>query len=743
LAPCGGPVASFTLTLTPLAGFGNITTGANSASQFFNLAGANLTGAPGSITVTAPSADFQVSNNNSTWGSSTTIAYSSTTLTATAVYVRFTPQTVGPKSGNVTITGAGVSTAATVAVSGTGIVPPPSVTAGTVSDFGSIVLLNNSASQSFNITGANLTGFPGVLTITAPSTDFQVSNDNSSWAAAATIAYAAATLTSTPVYVRFVPQALGVRSGNVTITGGGLGSAVNVAVSGTGVAAPVPNLSASVLTGFGSLCLNTTGGPNSFTITGTNLTTANVTIAALAGYTYSTSAAGTYTTTLSLTQTGGSYSQTIYVKFTPVAAVSYNGNIVLGGGGTPSNTNVAVTGTGVNTVPSLTTGGSSAITSVAATLAGTIVSNGCTAVTAYGIEYSTVNGFANGAGTQVASTNLAAGNFTSALSGLLPATTYYYKAYATNGGGTGYGLQQSFTTATPVLSGSALTSFGAVCINSTAGPNSFTITGINLTNANVTVGPLTGYSFSATTGGTYTSSLSFTQTGGAFSQPVFVKFTPTAVGSVNGNIPVSGGAAATVNVPATGAGINSAATITTGAATVTSANDANLAGAVTNTGCSPVTVYGFEYSGISGFTNGYGTKVSSSNLASGAFSANLTGLVQSGVYYYKAWAVNNGGISYGAEQTFTMKSIPSGLTIYSSPVARGGKIHFTLNGIRPDHYAAQLLNSNGQLVFQKDMIVQVDFIDDSFVIPSNIVPGVYSLQVGSIGFRVKKTFIIQ
>src|SRR5882757_4150915 len=75
--------------------------------------------------------------------------------------------------------------------------------------------------------------------------------------------------------------------------------------------AAIPALSATTLTGFGNVCLNATSTPNSFTITGTNLTTANVTVGPLAGYSFSTTSGGTYTTSLNLTQTGGAYSQAI------------------------------------------------------------------------------------------------------------------------------------------------------------------------------------------------------------------------------------------------------------------------------------------------------------------------------------------------------------------------------------------------------------------------------------------------
>jgi hypothetical protein len=115
------------------------------------------------------------------------------------------------------------------------------------------------------------------------------------------------------------------------------------------IVAPPSLLSANALTGFGNVCVNSTAGANSFTITGTTLTTANVTVGALTGYTYCTTSAGTYAASLDLVQPGGSYSQLIYVKFSPTLIQSYDGNIPIGGGGA-APVNVAVTGSGVQTV---------------------------------------------------------------------------------------------------------------------------------------------------------------------------------------------------------------------------------------------------------------------------------------------------------------------------------------------------------------------------------------------------------
>ena len=415
-----------------------------------------------------------------------------------------------------------------------------------------------------------------------------------------------------------------------------------------------PTLSAGSLPSFGNVCSNTVAGPNTFTITGTNLSTADVTVGALAGYTFSTTSGGTYTNSLTLTQPGGSYSQAIFVKFSPTAVQSYNGNISVSGGGATA-INVAATGSGTNDMPTVTTGSASSITANSATAAGNISAVGCSSVTAYGIEYSTTSGFANGSGTAVTSSNLAGGNFSSNLSGLASGTTYYYHAYATNSGGTGYGAQQSFTTVStsPALSATSLTAFGNVCTGSSGGPNSFTVTGTNLSNADITVGPLAGYTFSTTAGGTYTNSLTLTQAGGSYSQQVFVKLSPTAIQSYNGNIPVSGGGAPAQNVAASGAGVNTMATVATGAASAITSSGATAAGSISSNGCSNVTAYGIEYSTTSGFANGSGTQLPSSNLASGTFSSNMTGLSQSTVYYYHAYATNGAGTAYGTQQTFT------------------------------------------------------------------------------------------
>lgn len=623
-------------------------------------------------------------------------------------------------------------------------VPASLTVAGTINDFGNVFIGSSSAAQSYNLSGANLTGAPGNITVSAPSTDFQVSNDNSAWGATTNITYATATLAATPVWVRFSPQSAGLKTGDVSNAGGGVATPVNVAVSGTGAVPVTPVLSATSLAAFGSICLNTTSAPNSFTINGVNLTTEDVTVGPLAGYTYSTTSGGTYTTSLTLTQPGGTFTQNVFVQFTPTAAQSYDGNIAVGGGGAPAAT-VAASGSGANNPATVTTGTATAVTTTTATLGGSVSSIGCSAVTAYGIVYSTTNNFPNGSGTIVASTNIAGGAFTAVATGLTPGTVYYYRAYATNTGGTAYGAQQTFTTATPVLTATPLTAFGALCVNTTGGPNNFTISSTGLGTANVTVGALPGYTYSTTSGGTYTSTLSLTQPGGAYSQIIFVKFTPTAIQSYNGNITVGGGGANTINVAASGSGANVPPGVTTGAISAVNTNKATIAGAITSQGCSFVTTQGFEYSGIMNFTPGTGTKLPVGTVdGAGNFATTITGLAQGTTYYVRAYATSAAGTSYGVQDNFTTVAIRDTLTVYGIPAQRNSSLRFSVNKIKPDHYAVVLFNSNGQKVFRKDFIVQTTFINDAVFIPGTLQPGVYVFQLeNNNGYRERRTIMIR
>ncbi|MBK8365260.1 MAG: hypothetical protein IPL24_16785 [Bacteroidetes bacterium] len=113
-----------TLTRSPATlTFANQAVSTTSASQNFLLSGANLSPAASDITVTAPSTDYVVSNDDITFGPTALVPYTAGTITNVPVYVRFAPQSAGLKTGDVTFSGGSVSTPPVVGLSGTGFIP--------------------------------------------------------------------------------------------------------------------------------------------------------------------------------------------------------------------------------------------------------------------------------------------------------------------------------------------------------------------------------------------------------------------------------------------------------------------------------------------------------------------------------------------------------------------------------------------------------------------------------------------
>lgn len=120
----------------------------------------------------------------------------------------------------------------TTELTGSATTPILNVSTATLTGFTYINGAGPSTSQSFNLSGSNLTGAPGNITVTG-STDYEVSSDDSAFGASATVPYAAATLSSTPVYVRLkAGLATGAyNSQTISISGGG--ATQSVTCSGT------------------------------------------------------------------------------------------------------------------------------------------------------------------------------------------------------------------------------------------------------------------------------------------------------------------------------------------------------------------------------------------------------------------------------------------------------------------------------------------------------------------------------
>jgi len=451
-----------------------------------------------------------------------------------------------------------------------------------------------------------------------------------------------------------------------------------------GSVTPAPTLSSNMPTSFGNVCINTVPGSNTFTLTGTDLTSANVTVGPLSGFQFSQDNS-TFSSSITFTLPGpGAQNKVIYIRFLPIATLNYDGNIPVSGGGAAAIA-VPVSGSGVNTVPVISNGITSLITSNSATVGAAISSIGCSAITGYGIEYSTTPGFANGTGTIVPSSNLSGGNFSVNLSALAPpGQIFYYHTYATNGGGTIYGTENSFTLlnnipslSVPSSGAGSLSGFGSVCINTNTITNSFSLSGSVLNGGNISIGPLTGFTFATNSSGPFSNTITLTTAGTDYSYTgavltgclIFVKFSPTAVNSFNGAIPISGAGAPPLNIPVTGSGVNTSAIVTSDFPIVLTTTSAVLQGTISNAGCGVLLDYGIEY-GTAPFAAGSGTVVPSGNLSGSQFSSNIPALLPSTTYYFYAYATTNAGTVYGSMANFTTLKRPVKLAIISiSPIS--------------------------------------------------------------------------
>ena len=95
--------------------------------------------------------------------------------------------------------------------------------------------------------------------------------------------------------------------------------------------------------------------------------------------------------------------------------------------------------------PILTTNALTAITQTGVTTGGNITSDSGLPITSRGVVWSTSQSPTISLSTKT-SNGTGIGSFTSLLTNLIPKTTYYVRAYATNSAGTGYGNEISFTT---------------------------------------------------------------------------------------------------------------------------------------------------------------------------------------------------------------------------------------------------------------------------------------------------------
>lgn len=336
-------------------------------------------------------------------------------------------------------------------------------------------------------------------------------------------------------------------------------------------------------------------------------------------------------------------------------------------------------------VPVLNTQDITSITTNSAASGGNITSDGGAAVTSRGVCWSMVTGPAVADSKSTDGTG--SGTFTSSLSGLVPGTKYYIRAYAINIAGVGYGNELSFTTTpgnVPVLStttvtavtkttassGGNITSDGGAMVN-TRGVCWSTSSNPTISDNKTSDGNGTGIFTSNLTGLTpgttyhiraYASSIIGTGYGED------LNFTTNPPDQLPPTVAIS---AAT--------GVNNATATINGAV-----NANNLNTDVT-----------FEY----GKTTLYGTTVPAlqspvtGNTITNV-SATISGLTPGTLYHYKVRAVSTSGTVESEDMTFTTTQVPVAITEAASPVT---SVTAILNGkVNPSNLTTDVFFEYGQ-----------------------------------------------
>lgn len=281
------------------------------------------------------------------------------------------------------------------------------------------------------------------------------------------------------------------------------------------------------------------------------------------------------------------------------------------------------------------------VTINSATAGGDVSSDGGAAVTARGVCWSTTS--SPTVSNSKTSDGTGTGAFVSNISGLLPGTMYYMRAYATNIIGTAYGNEISFTTTSLLLSTLTTNTVTTIATSTaTAGGNITSDGGATVSARGVcwSVSANPTISNSKTSDGTGAGAFSSSLTGLTPATTYYVRaYATNSVGTAYGN-QVTFTTAQQLVVP----------TLTTSSASAITAISASLGGAISSDGGSPVTARGVCWATSTSPT--ISNSITSNGTGTGSFTSSLTGLLSATTYYVRAYATNAVGTAYGNEISF-------------------------------------------------------------------------------------------
>lgn len=294
--------------------------------------------------------------------------------------------------------------------------------------------------------------------------------------------------------------------------------------------------------------------------------------------------------------------------------------------------------------PMVSTAIASNITGSTFTIGGSVIANGASSVTAYGVCWATTQNPTIAASKTTDGTGL--GSFTSSISGLIAGTTYYVRAYATNSTTTSYGNQVTvatpLTVVFPTVTTSAATNItesAATCAGSSTATGGAAITEKGIcwsTNQSPTISDSKIASGNGT--GSFTVQLS--------------ALAPNTIYYVRSYAVNSAGVGYGTQVNFTT--LKTLPVVATKDITSISAMGGVTGGTITSAGGGTISDKGICWSEAQNPTVN-DTKISSGT-GSAAYTSSIITAVPGTTYYVRAYATNELGTVYGLQKTFTALS---------------------------------------------------------------------------------------
>ena len=334
-------------------------------------------------------------------------------------------------------------------------------------------------------------------------------------------------------------------------------------------------------------------------------------------------------------------------------------------------------------VPSVETGSVTGIQASQANVSGNILKIGNDGgITQYGHVWHTSANPTIAHNKTILGKTMSTGPFSSTLTGLSPNVTYHVRAYATNSLGTAYGEDVTFTTTVgkvtlqtnDIVDITHNAATGSGTISQTEG-NTITERGLCwATTANPTLSAQSAVS--AETGNTFKVRMTGLNTQTTYHVRAYVK---TQKGEVYFGNDMSFQTTHEIVLP----------TVSNTQVSEVGVSKATLSSTVTDNGKGKISDAGFCYSLNSNPTTA-DNKVSC-GAATGTFGKTITGLNQNSTYHVRAYAINEAGIAYSADVTFTTMEVTeptlsnvSVSNISNTSVQLDAKVSSTGNGTLTD-----------------------------------------------------------